>query len=96
MFSYILLNIIFIISVVTAIYILLGRRLLQFLSRVGAVLILLIILTLIFDNIIIAVGIVDYNFDKTLGIIIYKMPIEDIFYSLMALLLMHTLWKVVK
>jgi lycopene cyclase domain-containing protein len=96
MFSYIVLNLIFITAVLVAMRILLGRQLFQFSSRAGVVLVLLLVLTLIFDNLIIAAGIVDYNFDKTLGIIIFKMPIEDIFYSVMALLLMHTLWRVVK
>ena len=56
-------------------------------------LIMLIILTGIFDNLIVALMIVGYDPSKTLGIRIGVAPIEDFFYALVAMIIVPTLWN---
>ena len=53
----------------------------------------LLVLTAIFDNVIIGLGIVDYAPDKILGMYIGNAPIEDFFYSLLAVILVPTIWN---
>lgn len=53
----------------------------------------LLVLTLIFDNLIIAAGIVGYDSAKLVGIYIGIAPIEDFFYTVLAALIIPTLWK---
>jgi lycopene cyclase domain-containing protein len=55
-------------------------------------LVALIVLTAIFDSLIVGFDIVGYNPDKILGIYIIKAPIEDFFYSILAVLLVPTIW----
>ena len=50
-------------------------------------------LTLIFDPLIIAAGIVAYNRQYTLGINFWQAPVEDIAYALAAAVLIPLLWK---
>jgi lycopene cyclase domain-containing protein len=50
-------------------------------------------MTAIFDNLIIASGIVDYDYEKTLGIRIVLAPIEDFAYTLVALVLVPSLFN---
>jgi lycopene cyclase domain-containing protein len=86
MFNYILINIIFIGIAVT----LLGKK--SFVAKPWIWSVLLSA-TIFFDNIIILMQFVDYDFSKTLGLIVYKMPIEDIFYTVMSVILMNGLWN---
>ena len=51
------------------------------------------LLTMIFDPLIVAVGIVDYNRVFTLGLQIGRAPVEDLAYALAAGLLIPSLWK---
>ena len=65
--------------------------------NVRLVLITLLILSLftaVFDSLIISFGIVDYNYEKTLGIQIGLAPIEDFFYALLAGLLIPAVWTI--
>lgn len=55
---------------------------------------LVAVLTAIFDPLIITAGIVAYNFDYTLGLRWFGAPIEDIFYTLAAGLLIPVLWRI--
>jgi lycopene cyclase domain-containing protein len=53
----------------------------------------MIAMTAIFDNVIIASGIVDYDYEKTLGLRIWLAPIEDFAYTLVALVLLPSLFN---
>lgn len=53
----------------------------------------MIVLTAIFDPIIIGLGIVDYDPTKILGIRLFGAPIEDFFYAVYAVLLVPALWR---
>lgn len=57
------------------------------------VLALLIVLTALFDSLIIAVGIVDYDPSKILGLRLGYAPIEDFMYAILALIIIPTIWK---
>lgn len=50
-------------------------------------------LTLIFDNLIIGSGIVAYDFEKTAGVRLFLAPIEDFAYTLVALILVPSLFN---
>lgn len=54
----------------------------------------LLLLTLVFDNAIIAAGIVEYTTTRISGIYIFKAPIEDFAYCIGAVLLVPVLWKI--
>ncbi|RYF29253.1 MAG: lycopene cyclase domain-containing protein [Chloroflexi bacterium] len=51
------------------------------------------IMTAVFDSLLIAVGIVGYDLDKILGIYIGKAPIEDFFYAILAAIIIPALWN---
>ena len=53
----------------------------------------MLVMTAVFDNLIIASGIVDYDYEKTLGIRIVLAPIEDFAYTLVALVLVPSLFN---
>lgn len=52
----------------------------------------LLVLTLVFDNIIVGVGLVDYDPERILGIRLPWMPIEDFSYTVGAVLMVPALW----
>lgn len=55
--------------------------------------VLLIVLTAVFDNVLIYFDIVTYAENKLLGIYIGIAPIEDFFYAVLAALLIPVLWN---
>lgn len=55
-------------------------------------LLVLLAMTVVFDNLIILAGIVLYDPSKNLHILIGLAPIEDFFYPLAALLMLPALW----
>ena len=55
--------------------------------------ILMLTLTLIFDNVIIGTGIVDYDPEKISGIRLGYAPIEDFAYTIVALILVPSLFN---
>ncbi len=57
-----------------------------------AVLAVVLVLTVIFDNLMIAFGNVDYGSDQNLGIYLGLVPIEDLFYPLFATLIITAVW----
>ena len=59
------------------------------------VLLPMLVLTAVFDNLIILSGIVDYDDTKLLGINIVAVPIEDFAYTVVAVLLVPAIWKAV-
>ena len=57
------------------------------------VLLPMVVLTGVFDNLIVASGIVAYDESKLLGIKILTVPIEDFAYTIVAVLLVPAIWK---
>jgi lycopene cyclase domain-containing protein len=57
------------------------------------VLLPMLILTAVFDNLIILAGIVDYDAIKLMGIYVGVVPIEDFAYTVVAVLLVPAIWK---
>ena len=55
----------------------------------------MLVLTAVFDNLIILSGIVDYDDTKLMGINILAVPIEDFAYTVVAVLLVPAIWKAV-
>lgn len=56
----------------------------------------LLILTAIFDTLIIAAGIVDYDVSKISGLYIGRAPVEDFAYSIVAAIIVPYIWIKVK
>lgn len=52
----------------------------------------LIVLTLVFDNILIGLGMYSYADEKILGIHVWRAPIEDFMYAILAVILVPALW----
>jgi lycopene cyclase domain-containing protein len=87
--SYLELNFIFLsTAVVPALIVLRGREWLTVAKVLGPML----LLTAIFDNLIIATGIVAYESANISGIKIGVAPIEDFAYTIAAVLLITTIW----
>lgn len=57
------------------------------------VLLPMLLLTAVFDNLIVASGIVAYDESKLLGIKILTVPVEDFAYTIVAVLLIPAIWK---
>ena len=57
------------------------------------VLVILLVLTALFDSLIVATGIVAYDTDKLLGLTIGTAPIEDFFYTILVAVMIPALWK---
>lgn len=55
----------------------------------------LLALTMVFDNVIIGLGIVAYDTAKISQLYIGIAPIEDFFYAVLAVVLVPTLWRIV-
>ena len=90
MATYIVLNTVYLVAVLA---ILKRRRLLVWNRSVVVTLCILIVCTAVFDSLIIAAGIVDYDTTKILGIYIGTAPIEDFMYALLAAVIVPALWK---
>lgn len=56
--------------------------------------VLLVVLTLVFNNLMIAAGFVDYGHAQTSGIRIGVMPVEDLAYTVFAVLALPALWTI--
>lgn len=87
MSSYLVLNLLFMTATVIALRI---RRLPSGLWRTLGI---LVILTAIFDSIIVGLHIVAYDQATIVGIYIGNAPLEDFCYSLLAALMMPRLWQ---
>jgi lycopene cyclase domain-containing protein len=61
---------------------------------IGLTAIVLMSMTAVFDNLIIASGIVGYDPNKILGWMVGLAPIEDFAYTLAAVVLVPALWKI--
>lgn len=89
-FTYLLINLIFL----ACIAVLFMQHLVKPSKAWWTALIVLLILTAIFDSIIVGAGIVGYNPQKILGIYLGFAPIEDFFYALLAVVVVPALWNV--
>ena len=87
--NYLLLNLVFL---VFALMILLIFRKLVSIKVLLLTLLGLVLLTVIFDNLIVGLGIVDYSPEMISGIRVGFAPIEDFAYSLFAVILIPILW----
>lgn len=58
-----------------------------------ATLSILLLMTTVFDSLIIAAEIVGYDASKILGVYIGRAPIEDFFYAIAAAVLVPVLWR---
>jgi lycopene cyclase domain-containing protein len=56
----------------------------------------MLILTAVFDNLIVLSGIVAYDESKLIGLKIGLVPIEDFAYTVVAVLLVPAIWKALK
>lgn len=90
MATYVILNVVFLAIVLS---VLVWHRLLVRNRSVLVTLLILIVCTAVFDSLIIAAGIVDYDMTKILGIYIGTAPIEDFMYALLAAVVVPALWK---
>ena len=54
----------------------------------------LLVLTAIFDSLIIWAGIVGYDADKILGVYVGMAPVEDFFYAILAVIIVPVLWNI--
>lgn len=78
-----------------AIYYLLMRKFLPTAPLLKAAGVMML-LTLVFDNLIIATGIVDYDPEKISGIRLGVAPIEDFAYTVVALILVPSLFNLLR
>jgi lycopene cyclase domain-containing protein len=53
----------------------------------------MLVLTAAFDNLIIVMGIVQYDVSKLIGLYVGTVPIEDFAYTVVAVLLVPAIWK---
>ena len=53
----------------------------------------MVALTAIFDNLIIAAGIVDYDMTKITGLTVGLVPVEDFAYTIAAVLIVPSVWS---
>jgi len=90
--TYLVLNLIFLAIIVAALALL---RTLVISRSTLIVAAILLILTAIFDSIIIGLGIVGYDTEKILGVMIFNAPIEDFFYTLLVIIAVPSLWKLI-
>lgn len=87
-FAYLTLNIIFMICVIALIVKKFSKP-----PRAWWITLLgLLLLTLIFDNLIIWAGIVGYDTSKILGVFIGYAPVEDFFYAVLACVIVPVFW----
>lgn len=64
-------------------------------GAMAATLIVMIVLTAIFDNIMILIGLVDYNAQNISGIKIGVVPIEDFAYTVAAVILLPAVYNLI-
>jgi len=91
--TYWLLNLAFLAVVaVVAVAALLARRAPRW-RLIGLTAIVLVVMTAVFDNVLVGVGIVAYDPQRISGIRIGVAPIEDFAYAIAAVVLLPSLWS---
>lgn len=90
--TYVLLNVVFLAVIFIT---LLVTRQLTLLRRKPLLwtLLCLVVMTAVFDSIIIALGLVTYDTTKIMGIYIGRSPVEDFAYTLAVVVLVPVFWK---
>lgn len=88
MATYLILNVVFMAIVVAAV----RFRPVSSLRAWVFTLVSLVLLTAIFDNLLIYFDIIAYNPDRLLGLYVGNAPVEDFFYALFAAYLIPTIW----
>lgn len=86
--TYLVLNVVFIIVVLLAL-----RIRPRITKPVAVTLVVLVVLTAIFDSVLVATGIVGYDERLILGWTIGWAPVEDFAYTLLAVLIIPALWQ---
>ena len=88
-FTYLVLNLIFLVCMVVFF--------LQYIKKPTKswliTLLVLLVLTAVFDSIIVWAGIVGYDPQKILGLYVGFAPIEDFFYAILAVIIVPALWN---
>jgi lycopene cyclase domain-containing protein len=59
---------------------------------IGWTLLAMGLVTLIFDNVIVGLGIVDYDLNKISGVLLGLVPIEDFAYTIVSVLAVGSIW----
>lgn len=88
-YTYLILNIVFIVIV----SVLLRRWLVKPSKVWWLTLLVMLFMTFIFDNILVGVGLYQYGLDKILNWYVFYMPVEDFFYTILAVILIPALWN---
>ena len=68
----------------------------RYLSAWAAATTVLVILTAIFDNVMIAAGLFDFGADEVSGVRLGLMPLEDFLYPIVGALLLSGLWQLLE
>lgn len=89
MATYLILNLVFLAAVVIWLKVSVRKPS----RRTWVLLAILLVLTAIFDSLIIYFDIVAYDESKLLGIYIGKAPIEDFFYAILAVVIVPHIWN---
>jgi lycopene cyclase domain-containing protein len=61
-------------------------------ASVGLVLVVVLVLTAAFDNVMIAIGLVGYSASRISGVFVGVAPLEDFAYAIAAVVLLPSLW----
>ena len=61
-------------------------------AAIGLTMVILLVMTAIFDNVMIGVGLVGYNHDLISGVFVGIAPLEDFAYAIAAVVLLPALW----
>ena len=92
--TYLLLNAVFLVVAALVAVVAVKRRLIsaRFVAAVAGALTLTLLLTAVFDNLMIAAGLFSYDPEHISGLVIGLAPIEDFAYPLAAAILLPALW----
>ena len=88
-FTYLALNLVFMLVAFVSL-ILISRK--NPWRAIGFTMVWMILMTLVFDNVIIALGIVGYGENKISGLLLGLAPIEDFSYTVVSVLAVGILW----
>jgi lycopene cyclase domain-containing protein len=87
--NYLALNAVFMLMAFVILNVVIRKSPWKIISRT---LLVMVLVTLIFDNLIVALGIVDYDTDKISGVLLGLVPIEDFAYTVVSVLAVSSIW----
>lgn len=90
MTTYFVLNLVFVAMVI--VFLRLHRAHINRSRAIFITLAALLILTAVFDNVIVGLNIVDYHPEKILGLYVGVAPVEDFFYAILAVIVVPAIW----